>query len=458
MAISASSLFLIIYGRFAWNPNSMVFWSLVTFYSLLRAYRDRKFSSRWFLLSALGFGILTQLHFIAFIVTPLVILSYLIITRMRIPWKSLVWSLLILIFLYSPVIFSEIRSEGKNINSFFSAISLEGGVETLDDKEDGANRGFIEKALRAFQETSTFYWNIISSDNNGGYNIRIKKDEQRYFKIICNENCKNSLSHQLIAIFIFTFSFLLSIYFLIKIYRKKNIQNDFRLENIYNRYLLIFLWLFFGEIFLILVAYQISPRFFLFLVVPFLILLGTLFKVINDSVSWGKWVVTGMVVIFVSSNLINVTRYFSLLEKSQKEKELPAIKDLVLNQNDIVTLGQLREAGAYLNSLNTQSNKFLIVGDNSYARALYYVTKIENNSEDALCYIKFADFESAQLNGETYYLLLRSKSKNQIISDMLIYHKVQEWKNFGTVNLYKMIPNNNVENNQLILPKGCFKR
>ncbi|MEF3692473.1 MAG: glycosyltransferase family 39 protein [Candidatus Moraniibacteriota bacterium] len=239
-AILSTSLFLVTYGRFAWNPNGMFFWSMVTFYSLLKAYEDRELNAKWFLLFIFGFGVLTQLHFIAFVSAPLAVLFYLATVRIRIPWRIVLGSFFILLFLYSPVILSEIKTKGRNIDSFLEAVKLSDGIETVDDKEAGVNRGFAEKTLRAFQETSTFYWNIISSDNNGGYNIRIKKDNQKFFRIVCNENCKNNLGHHFLAILIFVFSLGIFLFSFVKIFNKKRSKNDLVAENIFNRYLLLF--------------------------------------------------------------------------------------------------------------------------------------------------------------------------------------------------------------------------
>lgn len=454
-AILSTSLFLVTYGRFAWNPNGMFFWSLLTFYSLLRAYEDRKLKAKWFLLFVFSLSILTQLHFIAFVSVPLVVLFYLVMVKIRIPWRVALGSFFILLFLYSPVILSEIKTKGRNIDSFLDAIKLNRGIETVDDREDGANRGFAEKTLRAFQETSTFYWNIVSSDNNGGYNIRIKKDDQKFFRIICNENCKNNLGHHFLAILIFVFSLGAFLFSFVKIFNKKRFKDDLVIENIFNRHLLLFLWLFFGEIFLILVAYQISPRFYLYLAAPFLILLGILFELIGKSFSWGKWFVVTISILLFGLNLFKTTEYLKLLNGAKIEKDPLAWNDIVLNQNDIVTLEQLRMAGKYLNSLSVQSEKFLIIGDNNYARAFYYVVAVENENNNALCYIKRAGIDVSQLKNKTYYVLTRTKSKDQIDDNMLVTHEIGDWKNFGTINLYKMVPDE--YDNKILLPNQCFK-
>lgn len=455
VTVVATSLFLVTYARFAWNPNGMFFWSLVAFYGLLQSYRDEKFKSKWFLVFVFGIGILTQLHFIAFIAAPLTSLAYVLLAKIRIPWRTLVGSVGILLFIYSSVIFSEFQSQGKNTQAFFLSIVSGNNIETNDNLKDIPNRGIIEKILRASQESSTFYWNIISSDNVGRYNIRIKKDNQAYLRIVCNENCKKALPHHLLALFVFGISLGVFGHTLVNLfYRRKKIKN-LEIKNKYHAYLLIGLWLFFGGGFLVLVAYQISPRFFLYLAAPFLILLGVILEKIKNINKVGRYVFVVMVSILVGMNLYVTKEYFGVLKKAKNTKTSIVWHDIAMNQNDIVTLGQLREAGLFLKTTHNNSEKFVVIGDNPYARAFYYIVAAENNNKDALCYIKTADFDVTQLAGMTYYVLLRNKSRTQISQDMLHTHYIQAESNLGTINLYKIVPNVSGEARQNILNQ-CY--
>ncbi|MEF3692474.1 MAG: hypothetical protein V3574_05480 [Candidatus Moraniibacteriota bacterium] len=163
-----------------------------------------------------------------------------------------------------------------------------------------------------------------------------------------------------------------------------------------------------------------------------------------------------MSIFLLGLNLFKTTEYFKILNKAETEKNPLVWNDIVLNQNDIVTLGQLRMAGKYLNSLSAQSEKFLIIGDNSYARAFYYIVVVENKNNNALCYIKKADIDVSQLKNKVYYVLARTRSKDQISDDMIMTHKIEDLKNFGTINLYKMVPNEYAD--QVSLPMKCFKK
>jgi hypothetical protein len=75
-AVFASSFFLTQYGRFAWNPNSIPFWSLVYFLGLYKVVYGSWFmvrgSGKWLLVAVIGYGVASQLHFTAMLAYPLI--------------------------------------------------------------------------------------------------------------------------------------------------------------------------------------------------------------------------------------------------------------------------------------------------------------------------------------------------------------------------------------------------
>ncbi|MEA3323366.1 MAG: hypothetical protein U9Q12_04030 [Patescibacteria group bacterium] len=156
-------------------------------------------------------------------------------------------------------------------------------------------------------------------------------------------------------------------------------------------------------------------------------------------------------------NLVNTWQYFSIL--NNVETRLIASlqwRDLIMKRTDYITLGQLRDVSRYISEQRNES-KFLIVGDNRYARAIYFLTNIEENVKNATCYIKRSSFESEQVNGRDYYVLVRTKSKTHINDEMSAGHDIVDEKSFGTLMLYKMAPNS--ENKNITkTPKGCFVR
>ena len=451
-ALAATSLFLVTYGRFAWNPNALPFWMTLAMYGLLRAWNNKVFSLRWFLVMVGASAVVMQLHFVAFLTVPLIVVSYMIFVRMRLTWKPIFLSIGLLCLLFTPIIVSEFQTSGANTKSFFATIVDKG------DKDDSHN--IIEKIFRGIQETATYNLVLLTSNQSGGDNIRTKKTADSYF--LCDSDCRGQLPVHIVAMSIFAIISIVFLYQFIQQWKrcKENITNN----NIYQRYLLIILWLLWSGVFLVLMAYQISPRFYLLIVPAFLVMFGTVLQLLQKRFGRvGKYVSIGIVSLLIIFNLVSTWQYFSILNNVLCNVETHCNaslredwRDLIMNRNDYITLGQLRGVAHYIGKQGGES-KFFIVGDNRYARALYFLTNIENNISNAQCYIKRSNFETKQVEGREYYVLVRTKSKTHVNDEMLVNHDITDEKSFGTVTLYRMVPKN-MNNNITEIPKGCFVR
>lgn len=212
---------------------------------------------------------------------------------------------------------------------------------------------------------------------------------------------------------------------------------------------LILPWLLMGGLFLILVAYQISPRFFLFMYPPFLILLGSLFYFIEKVFrKFGKFITVGLTIIFITINLLNIKIGFTELDLSRTENIEPS-RDLVLKRSDRITLGQLRDVADYIlesESENGKVGKKIVVGDNRYARAIYYLVNSKSGSDELLCYVKRGGFEKEIVSDKDFYLLVREKTGVHVNDEMLVNHVIVDERSFGTLKLY-----------ELVLKKGVFE-
>lgn len=236
--IVATSLFLVTYGRFAWNPNGMFFWSLLTFHGLLKSFYDGKFKSKWFLVFAFGLGIITQLHFIAFIAVPLTAFLYITITKMPIPWKTLVGAIAIILFLYTPVILSEIQTGGNNYKAFLISITQGEDDDEGATVKEKSKYAILDESFRFIQESSTFYWNIISADNNGRHNISIGENKKGELNIKCDKACQKALPHHLTAMLLLVLSLAVFMFDFIKLSYQKIKSEKGSINNSFNGYFL----------------------------------------------------------------------------------------------------------------------------------------------------------------------------------------------------------------------------
>lgn len=454
-SLVATSLFLVIYGRFAWNPNAMFFWSLVAFYGLLKSWREGVFSAKWFIVAVSGVGIVMQLHFIAFITAPLTFFLYLIVVRARVPWRTVLFSLLVLVILYTPVIVSDVKNDGQNVRAFFASVTMSPESGAAANTAGDAKHDLVEQIFRAGQESGTFYWNILTADNHGRYNIRTKKQEQGYLPLICDNRCKKALLYHSVAIGLFMASLGVFLWRAGALWKRvRDARVSLKSKDQRNGYILIALWLFFGGVFLVMVAYQISPRFYLFLAAPLLILFGFFVDTVYKIRRIGPWIFFGIIFLCVTANLVMTMRYFDVLHTSQSATV--EWRDLPMNRDDFVVLKQLRHAGEYIESIDN-SKPFIIVGDNRYARALYYLTVVENANTHALCYMKRGGFQPEMIKDAPYYLLVKSGSKKHISGEMNQFHTIVDQQQHGTITMYKMMPKN-YSDIPISLPERCFER
>lgn len=153
-SVYAGSFLAVQYSRFAWNPNSIPFWILVCFYSLIKISRAEshcethttslliqktsfteiikriwRFAVRgekylWIGASAVGFSVVTQLHFLAFLAVPIIILAYIIWnkTYRSLGWRGILLFIAIVLVFYAPMIASEIKTSGDNVGQFMWAL------------------------------------------------------------------------------------------------------------------------------------------------------------------------------------------------------------------------------------------------------------------------------------------------------------------------------------------------
>jgi len=128
VAMLAVSFLAIEYGRFAWNPNSAPFFTILFSYAVLRVSdADTKYRPLFASMAGLSLAIVSQLHFSAFLGLPIVLAAFIIWNRKDV--KS-AWGygvvlpfILSVLIVYLPVFANEILKHGENSRQFFLAIS-----------------------------------------------------------------------------------------------------------------------------------------------------------------------------------------------------------------------------------------------------------------------------------------------------------------------------------------------
>jgi len=384
-AMASVSLFLVIYGRFAWNPNPLPFFTLLALFGLIKADWKNSVCPRWFYLGVFGAAIATQLHYVYFFMAPIIFIVYIAVWKPRLKIKHYLIGILIILAVYSPMVISEIKTGGENTKLLIKN-TFERGVST------GGKHNMIDKAFYAYQKLEITNWQIITSDENGS-SVQLSKK----FLPVCNKQCRNDLPFLALQTFLFVFGLWASI----SLYRHE--QDRDRKKYIFS----IWLWLAVMFIISIPIIYNMSPHYYLAATAPCFVFLGMALKKTSSFGKYGKIIVFFLSVAIIIFNLRSDFVY--LREHTAMAKgEVENIIGRELYNDKKITLEQLEKTVEYIKEHRNSNATVRIAADSSYARAVFYLLKHQENIPT--CYIKTGAFHPS---GNLDYFLVYRLSVNQ---------------------------------------------
>ncbi|EKE21307.1 MAG: hypothetical protein ACD_7C00288G0007, partial [uncultured bacterium] len=418
-AIFATSLFLITYSRFAWNPNLLPFFVILFLLALLGAVDAEKSKKQgyWLLLSAFMFGVLSQLHFLAMIVVFVSAVVFLIFKRPRI--KAIFWagSVLVVLFLNLPLVVNDIKSGGDNIKQ------LTGTVE--EKSESKASYDLVEKVIKNYTENSLSYWTIVSGSQSAELPRIATELKARKLDIECKESCRNNLGLGIVAAIFFGLGILILV--VESIVEKEPRKKDFLVLN-----LILFL-ISFG-IFTFL-AYDLSPRFYLIIIpLPFIfwgLILSRFSKLLKiNNLIWA------VAIIFVAFNLYFTGNFLNQLAKAKTEA-IDIGNDNILRQKTRITLEQQRSIADYMEGIYKKNNyAVLYYGQSEFHRAFAYLLDQKKIPRDGLSVSEGANI----CKKGNYFLIIRTQSDKKILAKYFAMFSLLEEKKFGTLTVYHLSP------------------
>jgi 4-amino-4-deoxy-L-arabinose transferase-like glycosyltransferase len=412
LAIFSVSLFLVMYSRFAWNPNSLVFFELLVFYSLLKIVNhEEKRRGMWLIVFSLSLAVATQLHFLALLALPVISIIFLLIKRPSISWRFWIASIAVFLILYSPVVLNEIKTGGDNAKEFAGAIS---------GKSNKEEHSIAASLVRNYQENSIANLLILSGSEKGE-SLRVDGVSSKNHSLICDKDCNENLPYTILALALFSGG----VIFLIKknIFRK-NVPNK-------NFILIITIWFFVSFMMFTLLAFNLSPRFFLLTAPIYLIFFGFWLELISKI--WKGWLVVVISCIFIATNLYFVFVRFNQLKLAQT-KNVEIEPDRILKERARVTLYQEKSIVEFI-SKKAQKNKLPIFlkSDPQYERSFKYL--LEND-------FSVDSFKPGGLYVSGNYFLIWRTSSNVISKNekYLQFFDLVERKEFGTLLIFQLIP------------------
>lgn len=332
--ILAVSYFGEHYGRFAWNPNSMPFWSLLFVFSLLEIFKiGGKGKYVWSVVAGIAFGIAIQLHTLLLVILPIyaaVFFGYAIYKRFPIK-KFFAIAMLVAFLVNLPQAMAEYQTGGKNVQAFFAAQKI---------KRSG-NSSIFESVGTALACTFQADLQIVSGIGD--------TDRCTFFQT--DDNTLATVAGSLATIIAGMALLILGTVFLWNKLAKETDQDK-------KTFLLaVLVYGLFYLLMMIPIAHEIenkAMRYYLGTVfVPF-VLLGFWFDFLRSSLKKrdGVVVIMGIVAIFAITNAVAIQKDFSIFTSTDKGSNVT-----------IFTLGEGERISNYIDSLAMAKGTAIIDGN-----------------------------------------------------------------------------------------------
>jgi hypothetical protein len=335
-AMFASSFIAIQYSRFAWNPNSIPFWTLFAFYGLLRAVSEEKKNRRyfWIVMAIVGWGVVSQLHFVTFLAVPAVFLFFLLWTRGfgKIGWKGIVLGAVLILIFLAPMILSDIKTSGDNAKQFI--------------------------------------WAFRNKPNDSSFltNLKINALSQaRYYTTILTSYSSKTGQASLLAGILLVLAGGVKIIF--DLFQEKD-------EKRKNFLKLILLWGIFSFLILIPFATQIRSRYMLFAIFLPFVLFAFLVEWLSEGKKYRRLTKSAAIIAVLAVILLNSEATFAWY-RGMARSEDPAAwnnRKLDIKQTDGVTLGQLETVADHIyQKWSTDRKKIYLYARMQYRAPIAYL-------------------------------------------------------------------------------------
>lgn len=416
-ALFSVSTYLVLYGRFAWNPNLLPFFIVLGWYALLRVGEpDGPHRGRWLLLATFSLGLATHMHFLAFLALPTIAVLFLLIKRPRIQLKFWLGAIIIVMGLYLPMGLNEWATGGLNTQEFFGA---------LTEKSTKEEHPLIEKALRNVSEFGLHSVVVLTGFEGATFPAIIAKDG--VFGTVCDTKCDRGKWYGVAAILLLGLSLLTLLFFW---WRETELRKkDFLL--------LMLLW--FGVSFLLFLplSYGIAPRFFLLNAPLLFVLLGCLLLFGERFLfrgRLGRGFTLTLIALLIWSNLFFLANRFSELNRAPTEA-VESAPDRILKERIRVTLEQQRQIVDFLEERSKREGvPIYMFSEPQHRRALKYLMEERGIPNDVLGF-------SGIYRAGAYFFILRAKSDQaDALKKYLSSYTVGQSTSFGTLTAIELIP------------------
>ncbi len=358
LAMYTFSFLIIQYSRFAWNPNSLQFFALLTFFGLMKflnATEDKR-QRLWLATWAVGLAIGSQLHFFGFFsligISGLMILTHYEMWQKaswqrlgeKATWHKLFLSAVIMIavfgIFYTPVVISDVMKHGQNSKNFIEALSAK-----------PSSQAFSDKLTTNISESLHYYCLLTTS--------------RCYTSDVAKEWPMTSVLTGLLLLVGVALSF--------RGVRlaKTALERDFAM--------LLLVWCVVFFLLSIPFAYQLRPRFYIVVFpLPFLFI-GLLCRYLEEHFGkkalFASLAITGLILFY---NIRGTAAWFKEQALSQM-KSTAVSRTLILKAKDGVTLGQLKGVADFMYAHHTPGKTLYFYVKPEHENPIRYMLSMKND-------------------------------------------------------------------------------
>ncbi|MFH0969344.1 MAG: glycosyltransferase family 39 protein [Patescibacteria group bacterium] len=416
--IFSISLFMIMYSRFAWNPNPLPFFALLFIYSILRAVDlDDKKKGVWLVVALGSLSIATQMHFLALIAFPAIAASFLLLRRPKIKLRFWMIGVSLAVIFYIPMIINEVKTSGDNGKEF---------VKVVTERSEGGESSIFKKAVISYLENSNNYFLILSGKNSSGIVVSGADETKEISLPIKKTYSVQYIENYLVAflgIVFFSMGILLLAFYLVK--EKNSAKKDFLI--------IVLLWFIATFGIFTLLAFDLSPRFFLLSApIPF-IFFGFFIKYLYSFHKFSTYLISFAVAVLAFSNGNAIkNRFYELANAGTKP--IPISEDPIIKERARVTFGQEKKIVEYMESFYFE-NKYPIFysADSQYNPAFKYLLQQDR--------INFDELNMKRIYEKGNYFLIKvTKEYEQDLGEYQSKYYDLETKQFGTLTVFRIYP------------------
>lgn len=400
VSILAVSYFTVRYGRFAWNPNSIPFFSILFLYGILGMLeKENKNHIFWPILAGIGLGVGVQLHAVLVLVLP--IISFLILGYL---WKKNLFQIKSVLLIVSIVgilnvgqIISEVKTGGANTGALF------GGVTSQSEADSRFVRNTAFITACQIQSNAHILSSIFSTEECGR---GARLFSSNFFQ---SEQIRKMFPLDILSIVKVLFGIFFSLggyVLLIRGIRKAQSETK--------RNFLVLIGIFNVLAFLILipVASEITMRYFIILLIIPLIFLGLWIEYVEEKLKNGKLITIFLIAFLVA---LNMSTNIKMAEKLETHTASDA-------RNGI--FGEIEPMAVFLLSFD-EAKTLYVTGNEDYEKRYYrplqYLTK-----KSGLNLIEIR--KNTQIMSGERIIYITGKNKKQLTTEDELYGSVFETK------------------------------